>query len=70
MVKVKLYTKAVNSCMECPYYIDEGGWCRHPSRASEYHVVLDWHRIPGDCPLPDVELSEYVSLRGNNETLY
>lgn len=52
---MKLYTKTVENCSECPYYCDEGGWCKHPTRIMKYHVVTQWWKVPEDCPLPDAE---------------
>jgi hypothetical protein len=52
---MKLYTKQVNNCQECPYFCDEGEFCKHPSRIMQLHVVAQWWTVPGDCPLPEVK---------------
>ena len=56
---MKLYTKQVNNCQECPYFCDEGGWCKHPSRIMQYKVVAQWWTVPEDCPLPDGEVEPW-----------
>ena len=50
---MKLYIKNIENCQECPYYCDEGGWCRHPSRIMKYHVITQWWKVADDCPLPN-----------------
>ena len=48
---MKMLIRKIESCVQCPYYSDEGDFCTHPDL---YRVIRDdEHPMPDDCPLPD-----------------
>ena len=59
----KIYTKTIESCVQCPYFWGEGEFCKHPDRGGVNHVVYSYH-IPDDCPLTE-ELPRQATLTFN-----
>jgi hypothetical protein len=51
-LQMKIYSKIIIGCSQCPYFWDEGEFCTHPYWDRKHRVIYDFPH-PEWCPLPD-----------------